>query len=311
MRPLAIASLVFLMTLMSRAALGDECHPCGCDYGATLVTFDGVAFQSNGARCTGGGSGAYQCVAGVKYFYAHADGFASVANHVITTSWGFAKNAFALNDATLDAYSNGSTNVIPQQGDILCFGTGTSPGNPNYTNYGHVGIISRVEADANGNGHVYMVDQNRTTDASKQNVALKLTRNSGQYSVASFSSPRYVTQGWLRNPGYDPPGTDPTPTPPVIAVGPPTTYTNQVSAQDPYVIGLLPGQTADFSVTYINTASGTWKGGATSSSDANYVELKTCNSNGTTEASWLHWTGTGSWLSSSRITSCVDLPPGS
>jgi hypothetical protein len=303
--------ITFCIILMVAAQLAPRttaatCTTCtGADYGATLVTFDGVPFHSNG-DCTAKGSGCNQCVEAVKRFYDDAGGFSGVAHHTITRSWGTADSAFSINDDYLTTYANGVSGVRPQPGDILCFcfGSRTTQDKPTYTNVGHVAIISKVVTDANGNGHVFIVDQNRTRYASAENLPLLLTYSGGHYTVGSFSSPHYATQGWMRNPNYTPPGSDASPAPDALPVPPPTTYLASVSTQDPYVIDLVPGQTATFSVNYINSGTGVWKGGSTSTSDSAYIELRSCNSSGTAQSSWLYNSGTGAWLSNSHVTTC-------
>jgi Peptidase family M23 len=101
------------------------------------------------------------------------------------------------------------------------------------------------------------------------------------------------------------------PAPPAAA--PPSISTELLSTQAPSVIDLLPGQQATFTVQFKNTGNTTWKGSGTSTSDANYIELETCASDGTTgssESSWL-CPGGSSWRSAYQVVTSTEatIPP--
>lgn len=132
------------------------------------------------------------------------------------------------------------------------------------------------------------------------------------FGVWVGTNPDFPLSGWGRSEkqlGWDDPvnylsgaAPDPPPPPP-----PPVTYKGQIWTQDPYVIDLAQGQTATFIATFKNQGSGTWKGGATSQTDPDYIELRSCSSSGTTQSSWLcPGTGSGQWISTSRVATCTE-----
>ncbi len=139
---------------------------------------------SNGlaGKCTGTGSGKYQCVAYMKRFYSNY-----IENPITIT--GNAISYFNnLSSIGFGTYANGGS-VPPTPDQILCF-RGNS--------YGHVGIIAEVDLE---NGYIKMIDQNRTNRADNTIVKLDITKTNGRYTVSSFSS-SYPVQGWACPSGF-------------------------------------------------------------------------------------------------------------
>ncbi|PIY95452.1 MAG: hypothetical protein COY66_06795, partial [Candidatus Kerfeldbacteria bacterium CG_4_10_14_0_8_um_filter_42_10] len=75
-------------------------------------------------------------------------------------------------------------------------------------------------------------------------------------------------------------------------------YSCSWHAQNPNtVVPLYPGQTGSFTVSYTNTGNTDWKnsGGV---SNPDYIELRSCNSNGNVVDSWLYHS---SWINAQRV----------
>lgn len=163
--------------------------------------------RSNGA-CTGGGSGAYQCVHYAK------DVFWANALHFNFPSWGVAANGLGIardmaeDGSAIFVFNNGST-VLPRETDmVICQninGNGDllSPGN---AHPGHVFIVTGVRRE---NGLIYLdlIEENfvevnacddNLNDAVMRSVEVTEEAN-GHYTVASGSTALRVI-GWIRHP---------------------------------------------------------------------------------------------------------------
>ncbi len=156
--------------------LDDPCSNVQTDYGHELGdSFNGVYAYSNGS-CTGGGSGAYQCVEFVDRYFGRSDWTGNGGSYFGTAS-----------DKGLIAFENGSR-IPPQSEDIIGYSGGL---------YGHVSIVSEVEKTDNSTYRVHVIEQNFSSAGAR--AILSMTRSSdGLYTIASRGS--YAIQGWLRYP---------------------------------------------------------------------------------------------------------------
>lgn len=126
----------------------------------------------------------YQCVEFVKrYYYEYY-------HHKMPDSYGHAKSFFdkALADGALSKirglvqFSNGGTH-LPAIGDLIVFDGNT------WNEYGHVAIISAVEAD-----RIQIIQQNPGSTASSR-IYISFEENEGHFSLD-----RSDCLGWLRMP---------------------------------------------------------------------------------------------------------------
>ena len=156
--------------------------------GTKIDTYNGVAVYFNGKDFTnvvgrsmtkdGYNLGLkYQCVEFVKrYYYLHLQ-------HKMPNLYGNAINFYAPNvphgkinpDRNLKQYQNGG-NEPPKVNDLIVF---------DWTQYGHVAIISQIESD-----HIEIAQQNTGTETRR---TLPLRNEQGKYFVGDES-----TLGWLR-----------------------------------------------------------------------------------------------------------------
>jgi len=250
-----ILLVVFVMILLSLPTISYA--ECGTGYGDVLDSFQNIPAKSNGEynNCTWTGNGDWQCVEYVKRFYEDEVGDA------ITTSWGYAANAYENNDPGLSTYANGGT-MAPEVGDILCFDDGDD---------GHVGIVTNVNHD-----QVKIIDQNRTTSSSEIIMALSMSDANDHYTVSDWGD--YDIEGWLRDPDYKP---DYAYTAAFISKSP----------SDP-VLYLQPDENFNCSINFRNTGKSFWSDNGDIS---HYIELQSV------DAEWDDGYGTNPLLSPSRV----------
>lgn len=93
-----------------------------------------------------------------------------------------------------------------------------------------------------------------------------------------------------------------------------SSYNSDWVTQTPFVIDLVRGQTATFSVTYKNAGSTTWLGAGSDPTNPDRIELRACSPwpDGDVQDSWL-WPGSGGgWISPSRVVTAnqASIAPG-
>ena len=116
---------------------------------------------------------------------------------------------------------NNGSGPLPVAGDILQYGDGKSKRpctDSNVCNSGHTSVVSGTSIDANGNGTIWVIEQNNHGDGTnsivvKNGVLLKESLN------PSISTVPYGVTGWLHQPGTNT-VVNPNPVPAVTSLSP-------------------------------------------------------------------------------------------
>ena len=196
----ALSVLLVILLLADGVMAEDPCSPytdpvCGeatGNYWCQLSDFRGVPAFSNGAWTGNGNCGEFQCVEFVRRVY--RDEIDNTLGSLGSNGWAVeAFDAWSSNSG-LNQYANGQTTNPPEPGDIYC-----QSGNTIATKFGHIAIIKSVDLGA---GQVIIIDQNRDQYSAELTRSLEIDEQ-GMYRIQSIGD-NYTTQGWLRDPDYDP-----------------------------------------------------------------------------------------------------------
>lgn len=189
---IAFAALPSLARATPCMSLTCEGASASGNYGCALGSFQNVTAYSNGDWTGSGDCGEYQCVEFVRRFYR-----TEVGRTLGTLSPIYASEAFSdwPQNSGLTAYTNGVSTTPPAPGDIYCQSGNTA---------GHVGIIKTVNLTSMA---VEVIDQNRSSSSATLTRTLYVD-GQGRYRIQDldgvYQSGTWETQGWLRDPNYNP-----------------------------------------------------------------------------------------------------------